>query len=457
MLTAHTFEIDDTDAAVRDIQEQLLGQGGFRKNTVGLLFCYSDFIKSGVVEALCGVLPFDVLGCTTTGAAVPGALGDIILTLTVLTSDDVEFRAGLSEPLTEDEEERVAKVYRELSASPQDPPALILAVTPLLHNLAGDTVVGVLDRESRGVPIFGTCALDADTKIRTPQTIYRGKAYADRMPVLLFSGKMRLRFLIDSVWERNIHTQKALVTAAEGNRMITVNNLPAAEYMKKIGLITESRREMLFVSPLSIDSSDGTRPNLFIIYSLDDDGSLTCSANIPAGATLHIGFPGSAEVIDNAKIIVGATKEAKGEAALIFSCFSRSIILTDPQDEMKAIHEALKDSAFPYVFIYACGEICPVERRGAMVNKYHNYTIISCVFSPPPKNRQHCVDAREKTMASFFRVLESRSSMNVPGGRPAPERHGHGRGVIRAIDPRRQVREQRRRMKRAEIPGSPYI
>ncbi|MDR1174329.1 MAG: FIST C-terminal domain-containing protein [Treponema sp.] len=383
MLTVHTFEIDDTDAAIREIQEQLQSQGGLLKNTVGLLFCYLDFINAGTVEAVCKALPFDTLGCTTLGAAIPDAMGDIILTLTVLTSDDVEFHTGLSEPLTEEEEDRVVKVYRETAAETQTPLSLILIITPSLYNLAGDMVVNLLDRESRGVPIFGTGALDADTKIRTPKTIYGGNAYSDRMPILLFSGNLAPRFFIDSVWDHNIHTQKALVTAAEGNRMITVNNIPAAEYMKEIGLITEERLDLLFVFPLAIYQDQSALPNLFIIYTINNDGSLTCSTNIPAGSLVHIGSPGSGEAINSAKNITNTAKKARGEAALIFSCFSRSVILSNPQDEMGAIREELKDSTFPYVFIYSGGEICPAyNEKGVAVNQYHNYTIVTCVLSP---------------------------------------------------------------------------
>jgi hypothetical protein len=385
MLTAHTFEADDADTAVREIQEQLQSQGGFLKNTAALLFCYLDFINSGTVEAICKALPFDTLGCTTMGVATPEAAGSIILTLTVFTSDDVEFHGGLSEPLTEEEEGRIVKVYRETAA--QTPPALILIIPPSLYNLAGNMVVSVLNRESHGIPIFGSGALDVDTKIRTPKTIYKGKAYSDRMPILLFSGNLAPRFFIDSVWQHNIHSQKALVTEAAGNRMIAVNYIPAAEYMKKIGLITEERLDLLFVFPLAIYTDPQGPPNLFIIYTINDDGSLTCSANIAAGSIVHIGFPGSGEVINTAKNITNAVKEAQGEAALIFSCFSRSVILSNTQEEINAIHEELKGLAFPYLLTYAGGEICPVhDEKGTEVNQYHNYTIIACVLDSAKTN-----------------------------------------------------------------------
>ncbi|MDR2048108.1 MAG: FIST C-terminal domain-containing protein, partial [Treponema sp.] len=257
----------------------------------------------------------------------------------------------------------------------------IFILIPALYNLAGDTAVSVLDRESGGAPVFGTGALDVDTKIRMPKTIYNGSAYTDRMPVLFFSGNLAPRFFVDSIWAYNIYTKKALVTEAEGNRMISVNNMPAAEYMRKIGLVTEERLDMLFVFPLAMSSGDNTLPKLFIIYTVNDDGSLTCSANTPAGSVIYIGSPGSGEVVNSAKKITGAIKKTGGEAALIFSCFSRSVILTNSRDEMEAIHKEFKDSTLPYILAYSGGEICPLySEKGNIVNHYHNYAIISCVL-----------------------------------------------------------------------------
>ncbi|MDR1898972.1 MAG: FIST C-terminal domain-containing protein [Treponema sp.] len=383
MLTTHTLEVDDTDAAVREILEKLDIRHNLLKNAVGLLFCYLDFIKSGGMEAVCRALPFDVVGCTTLGAAAHEGMGDIILSLTVLTSDDVEFHSGLSEPLTGDEENRISRCYREAAAPLQIPSSLILIFTPSLYNLAGDMVVGVLDRESQGVPVFGTGALDADTKIRTPKTIYGGTAYADRMPILLLSGNLRPRFFIDSVWKHDIHSQKALVTGAEGNRMISVNGMPAAVYMKKIGFITEEKLDMLFVFPLAIEQGKGAPPNLCIIYTINGDGSLTCSANIPPGSTLRLGCPGSGEVLTTAKNITDAVRrEDGGEALLICSCFSRSVIQANPRDEMEMIQSELKNSTPPYTFIYSGGEICPVyDEKNGTVNQYHNYAIIACLLT----------------------------------------------------------------------------
>jgi len=94
MLTAFTREIDDIDAAVAEILKPLDLQKQRLKNSVGILMFHPSFLETGVIKAVSEALPFDSIGCTTSYLAAPGAIADMMLTVTVLTSDDVAFKAG---------------------------------------------------------------------------------------------------------------------------------------------------------------------------------------------------------------------------------------------------------------------------------------------------------------------------------------------------------------------------
>ena len=61
-LTAYTSEVDDVEAAVSEILEQLKPGFGLLKNSIGILACYADFVSSGAVRKICAALPFDVVG-----------------------------------------------------------------------------------------------------------------------------------------------------------------------------------------------------------------------------------------------------------------------------------------------------------------------------------------------------------------------------------------------------------
>jgi hypothetical protein len=204
-LTAFTFEIDDPLLAAEEILQQLGPEGSLLKNSAGFIFCSLDFIKSGTAEAVCKALPFEVIGCTTMGIATPEASGEVMLAVTVLTSDDALFAAGLSAPLKGDEESRITELYQRLSASLESPPSLIFVMHPNLLKLPGDSVAGILDRLSGGTPIFGTIALDEAVGSRSPMTVHNGAAYPDRLSLLLVSAG-------ESRFTRNPSPQRVFAT-----------------------------------------------------------------------------------------------------------------------------------------------------------------------------------------------------------------------------------------------------
>ncbi|MDR2103534.1 MAG: FIST C-terminal domain-containing protein [Treponema sp.] len=382
MLTAYTFEIDDSEIAVREILEQLDFGHNLLKNTTALMFCHRDFINSGTAEAIGKALPFDVLGCTTLGIALPSVFGEMILVVAALTSDEVDFVTGLSEPLVEDEERRIGALYQSLSARLPGPPALILAVQPMLNNIGGDFIVHALDQFSGGVPIFGTGALDVTIEPRTPMTIYNGRASSSRLALLLLSERVTPHFVLDSLGEQKAHSQRAVITAAEGNRIISINNTPATVYMEKIGLINKGALNTLFAFPITIENPREGEINNCIIQSREANGSLVCSCGISAGSTLYVGVPTAEAVL---KTVVNITRQAKAEQdrnlLFIFSCFSRSIVLVESGEEMNLIQKELAGLSLPYLFLYSGGEVCPVKNSaGRMLNRHHNYAIISCSF-----------------------------------------------------------------------------
>ena len=153
-LTAYTDEIDDVEAAVSKILEQVREED-LLGNSVGLLTCNSDFIESGVVKALCSALPFEVVGSTTLGNSVPGTAGTMLLTLLVLTGDDVSFAVGLTEAFSSEDANLLHTAYQVARAKMERPHSLMLSFAPLLVNAGGDFYVNTFSAVSGGVLDFG--------------------------------------------------------------------------------------------------------------------------------------------------------------------------------------------------------------------------------------------------------------------------------------------------------------
>jgi hypothetical protein len=379
-ITSYTFETDDPRIAADDILNQLDTEHSLLKNSAGLLFCSLDFIVSGAAEAVCKALPFEVIGCTTHGLAVPGVINEKMLTVAVLTSDDSFFKIGVSEPLNTDGETRLRELYERLAGSPEVSPSLIMACHSNSENFSGDKAVDVLDRVSRGTPIFGTNALDETFGYRTPQIIHNGAAYSDRLALLLIYGGVESRFYVSSLPSMNIYSKPAFVTEAQDNRLISINNIPAAEFMRKNGILLEDKINAVYAFPLMIDNHDGKGPNPCAIHNIEEGGVLRCGSAFVKGAELRLVNQMQEEVLCSLEQLVESFKKESGKNRhLIFSCFGRSAPLVDIKDEMKLFQKHTEGRS--YVFIYSGGEFCPVyDEQGGIHNCFHQFSIISLSF-----------------------------------------------------------------------------
>jgi hypothetical protein len=376
-LAFFTLEIDDLRIAAEEILEQLNGGPSLLKNSVGFLFCSLDFILSGVVEAVCKALPFEVIGCTTHGIAVPGAMEENMLAVIVLTSDDVFFKAGLSEPFGVEGEKRIEELYKRLSAPSESSPSLMLISHSNPTYLPGDRVMKILDRVSGGTPLFGTNALDLTPVRRTPMIIHNGTAYSDRLALIFVYGDMKSRFHAKSLPEMNIYSKPAVATEVQGNRLVSINNIPAADFMEQFGIISGDNMNASYGFPLLVDNHDGRGIKSIGIYGIEDDRALHCGCVLAEGATFKLANQMREEVLRSSEQLVELLKEESDRKNhLIFSCFGKSAPLIDIKDEMRLFEKNLGEESF--VFVFSGGEFCPIENeQGKLFNSFHQYSIIS--------------------------------------------------------------------------------
>jgi hypothetical protein len=390
VLTTYTYELDNPEKAAQEILAQIDIKNNLLKNSVALLFCHTKFIEMGVMEAVCKSLPFDVVGCTSLFFAVSGQTGDsvatdgMMLTVTVLTSDDVEFAVSVSEPLTEaNGEEHIQTLYRNTAASLGARPELVFAFPPTQLNLTIDVMSAALDRACGGVPIFGTVALDMVTHIRNPLTIHRGAAYSDRMALLLFKGPVKPRFFSIRFPKKSILTQDAVITGAEGSRIHTINNMPATSFLKELGLMQNSAESFVSAIPLIIEDGEGKNPRVVVVQDITPEGTLICSRQVPVGKLLKIGASTADMVLTGASTLFqNIAEKGNGAGLLVFSCFLRSVTLGEGAiAEVQLLQQVLGSNFGPWLYLSSGGELCPANTGfGETVNQALQYALIACQF-----------------------------------------------------------------------------
>ena len=384
VVTAYTYELDNPEKAIQDILGQIDIKNGLLKNSVALLFCHAQFIEMGVTEAVCESLPFDVMGCTSMYLALPSRAGEMMLTVTVLTSDDTEFATGMCEPLTaENAEDRIGALYRETVSSLSGTPAMIFAFPPTMLNLTIDIMTAALDRACGGLPVFGTVALDMHIHIGNPKTIFKGAAYSDRMALLLFKGPVKPRFFFLRFPESSSLAQDAVITNASGPNLISINNRPAASFLKEVGLIQNDKNKYTHAIPLVIEGSDGTNPEVVVVQDIDSNGTLICGRHVSVGGILNIGAITEDHVLESAKALIQEIKKNESGAGLfIFSCFLRTMMLGGgAAAEVELIQRELSSYPGSYLYLNSGGELCPRYKKSEKTeNQALQYAIIACQF-----------------------------------------------------------------------------
>lgn len=381
--TAYTNEIDDVQTAVSEVMEQLdLNQ--LEKNSIGLLSCYADFIESGVVKALCEQLPFDVVGASTMQNAVPGAVGEMMLSLMVITGDEVSFAPGISMPISSEDDAPLRQGYDAAKAGRNEEPVFIISFAPLLLNLSGDFFAESMDRISGFVPNFGTLAVDHTNDYSKAQVIYCGEAYRDKYAFVLVYGDISPIFLVGAISDEKVFREKGAVTASKGNQLQAVNGISVADYLLSLGLSKDESGNILGINtfPFIVDFNDGTPPVVRAVFAMTEDGCVVCAGKVPVGATLSLGTMDAKEVLSTtAAVLEKALSKNKRNGMILFSCVGRYFAQGyDPTAEAVMVEKRLHGEL---PFHYACSgtELCPVKsEQGGLKNRSHNDSIVMCIF-----------------------------------------------------------------------------
>jgi hypothetical protein len=383
-LTAYTTEIDDIETAVSEILDQLNLDKNLLKNSIGIISCFTDFLNSGVVRELAGKLPFDMVGATTLGGSTGGSLGETILILTVLTSDEVEFVTGVTDPILEEDESLIRRAYEKAGGSRGDKPALMLSFAPLLLNVSCDYMVNTFNAVSGSVPNFGTQAVDHNSDYHESQTILNGEAFPRNYVFVLVYGPLNPVFFIGGISEERVFSEKGLITASQGNQLQKVNGLSVIDYLVNLGLPKNEDGSIVGVNsfPFVLDYNDGAQPVIRVMFAITPEGYAVCGGNMPVGAILGVGTINAEEVIATTEqVLRSALAGGKKNGMLIFSCVGRFFAQGfNPTAEMKKVQEVINDS-IPFHLGYSGGEICPVYGKdGNIINRNHNDTIVICIF-----------------------------------------------------------------------------
>ena len=380
--TLSTRELDSPELAAQDIARQMAGHE-LRKNTLGIVVCENEFADNGILKSVCDALPFSCIGCNTTASATANDADELVLSVMVITSDKCEFVTALSRPVTADSQECIRDMYRESHDPGREKPALALAFGPMLPEVNDESIIRLLDQGMEGgVPVFGSLGVHyEDMTYQKTGAIHDGAFYGDRVALALLYGDFKPAFATSTLPDGKALRQKAVVTKAENNLLVEVNNKPVLEYMAQLGLALDNNFIAVHSVPIILDLGPDHPPASRTVYGVSPEGHLICGGEVPEGAGLSMWEQDSDAVLFSAGVVMDTVlAHPDPRAVLVFSCHSRFLSLGfEEMAEFELAAERL-NGKIPWLAAYSGGEICPATLGERKVNYIYSDTMVACVL-----------------------------------------------------------------------------
>ena len=387
-ISVYTYEIDSPETALEEIKAQLDDKITLLENTIGIIMCHTEFLISGVVKYLSDKLPFPLAGATTSSQAVSGQAGELILTIFVMTSDDIKFKAGVTGSIEENIDLPLEQTFTEINTGMNEGPKLAIIFPPMMLKYAGDAYVNAWKSLIPGVPVFGSLAVDDTLNFKNNETIFNGDSYKASMSFVLCYGNINPRFLVATLPQNKALPYKGEITKSSGPYVQEINGINAYSYFESIGFASKGAlsKNYIFV-PFVIDQKnfadcDGI-PVVRGHASFTEDGTAIFRGNVLEGSVFTMLNCDSDDVLSTTKQKVMEINQIPDVSGiLIYSCIVRQMITQriSPLKELETIRETINPGT-PFMAAYSGGEICPTSfKNGIPANRFHNYSLVAVVL-----------------------------------------------------------------------------
>lgn len=349
-----------------------------------IVFASSRFDYEALLRGLqAACRPRLIVGSSSAGEFTGQQRGEGTACALALRSDQIRVSAGLGRHVSGDR----ARAARDLVASfnglsaHEQPYRAALVMTDALAGHA-DELVEQLTVLTSGKYEFAGGGAGDDAKFARTHVFYGTDAYSDAAVALELLSARPLGIGVGHGWTP---ASKALrVTEADGMRVVSLNGLPAVEAFEQHAAATRQKLDRDEPLPfflhniLGIDTGAGHRLRVPLAVNLD--GSVTCAAEIPAGARVHI-MKASAEsaVAAAAQATEKAIERLLGQkpgAALFFDCVATRLRMGDVFGfEVESVAGLLG-----HVGLVGCNTYGQIARAEGQFGGFHNCTAVVMVL-----------------------------------------------------------------------------
>jgi hypothetical protein len=333
-----------------------------------------------------------LVGCSTAGEITnDGPVKDRSVVVMALSSENVKFYAGIGEDISKSPREAGKKVGDSVKAQAKESLKAFIMLPDVLAGNGADTVRGVLDSLGEHFPVVGGAAGD-DFKFQKTYQYLNDKVYSGAVIGLGLSGDFKIGIGVKHGWLPIGIPKK--VTKSSGGVLHELDGKPAISvYDDYFGdeaksLRVETLAKLAITYPLGMKVHGSDEMLIRDPLSVDENGSITCAAEIPEGSEIQLMVGSREEAVKVAKEAAEKAIEqldgATPKAVIIFNCIARNKLFGERGgEEISAIQEPIGKNV-PLIGFYTYGEQAPLGGEVRNIEKcnpaFHNETVVICVL-----------------------------------------------------------------------------
>lgn len=336
-----------------------------------------------------------LVGCSTAGEiTTDGPAKRHSVVVMAFKTAGIKWYAGVGEGIAKSARAAGARAAAEVAR--QASGGILNAFMMFPDALAGngaDTVRGVLDTLGAHFPVVGGAAGD-DFEFKKTFQYLNDKVYSGAVIGLGLQGTFKIGIGVKHGWVP-IGTPKK-VTKSNGAILHELDGKPAIKiYEEYFGaerakeLKTEALAKLAITYPLGMHVAGSDELLIRDPLTVDENGSITCAAEIPEGSEIRLMIGSREEAVKVAKQAAArAVEDLHGsapKAVIIFNCIARNKLFGERGgEEIDAIQEVV-GRATPLIGFYTYGEQAPLGGEVHHINQcntaFHNETVVICVLA----------------------------------------------------------------------------
>lgn len=371
---------DDSSLAGQELGQQIRRQLGDSRPDAVVVFASARFDHSALLHALSETCqPGVLVGSSSAGEFTGKNRAEGSACALAVQSSTMRFSAGLGTGVSKDRRaaaEAVVSMFKGTQSSDY-PYRTALVMTDALAGHADDLIEQLTVATSGTYEFAGGGAGD-DAKFSKTHVFHGTRVLSDAVVALEILSQKPLGIGVQHGWEPASEGYR--VTSIEGARIVTLDGYPAADVFEQHAEATEQKLDRDDPLPfflhniVGIETAAGHR--LRVPLAIGADGSVTCAAEIPAGATVRIMKTTATSASDAAASAArSAMRAIHGErpaAALFFDCVATRLRLGDVFGfELDAVRTALGGSD-----LVGCNTYGQIARADGQFGGFHNCTAV---------------------------------------------------------------------------------